>query len=119
MGSEFSLAEIQRMKDSAQKEIKEAFDELQRDFPEAVDVVAAAGAAAGVVLLTGPLGVVGYAIAKNLRNKQRNAKQVAALRRAIEKLYKIQDRLLANAEHFREELAEIKASIDELKRQKP
>ena len=90
MGSEFSLAEIQRMKDSAQKEIKEAFDELQRDFPEAVDVVAAAGAAAGVVLLTGPLGVVGYAIAKNLRNKQRNAKQVAALRRAIEKLYKIQ-----------------------------
>ena len=53
MKSEFTLAEIQRMKDEAQKEIKEAFDELQRDFPEVVDVVAAAG----VALLTGPLGV--------------------------------------------------------------
>ena len=115
MKSEFSLAKIQRMKDEAQKEIKEAFDELQRDFPEVVDVVAAAG----VALLTGPLGIVGYAIAKKRRDAKRKAKLTAALSRAIEKLYKIQDRLLANAEHFREELADIKASIDELKRQNP
>lgn len=111
MRSEFSPSEIQRMKDEAQKKIKEALDELQRDFPEVVDVVAAAG----VALLTGPLGVAGYAIAK----KRRNAKQAAALGRAIEKLYKIQEQLIANAEYFRDELAGIKAYIDELKRQKP
>ena len=83
-------------------------------------MVSGLAAAAGVALLTGPLGVAvaGYAIAKKLRNEQRNAKQVAALSRAIEKLYKIQDRLLANAEYFRDELADIRASIDELKRQK-
>ena len=116
MKSEFSLAKIQRMKDEAQKEIKEALDEVRRDFPEVVDVVAAAGVAA----LTGPLGgVVGYVIAKKRRDAERKAKLTAALSRAIEKLYKIQDRLLANAEYFREELAEIKAYIDELKRQKP
>ncbi len=114
MKSEFSLAEIQRMKNEAQKEIKEAFDEVQRDFPEVVDVVAAAG----VALLTGPLGVAGYAIAKKRMDTERKAKLTAALGRAIEKLYKIQERLIANAEHFREELAEIKAYIDELKRQK-
>ena len=34
-----------------------------------------------------------------------NAKLAAALGRAIEKLYNIQERLIANAEHFREELA--------------
>ena len=114
MGSKFSFAEIQRMRDRAQKEIKEAFDELQRDFPEVVDVVAAAG----VTLLAGPLGVVGYVIAKKRRDAERKAKRMAALSRAIEKLYKIQERLLANAEYFRDELADIKASIDELKRQK-
>ena len=102
------------MKDEAEKEIKEAFDELQRNFPEVVDVVAATG----MVLLTGPLGIAGYAIAKKLRNERKNAKQVVALGRAIEKLYKIQERLIANAEYFREELAEINAYINELKRQK-
>ena len=114
MKSEFSPTKIQRMKDEAQKEIKEAFDELQRDFPEVIDVVVAAG-----VALLWPLGIVGYAIAKKRRDAERKAKLTAALGRAIKKLYKIQDRLLANAEYFRDELADIKASIDELKRQKP
>ena len=76
------------------------------------------GMAAGVSVLAAPVaifGVAGYAIAK----KRRNAKLAAALGRAIGKLYKIQERLIANAEHFREELAEIKAYIDQLTRQMP
>ncbi len=77
-----------------------------------------AGMVAGVGVLALPvaiLGVGGYAIVK----KRRSAKLAAALDRAIEKLYKIQERLIANAEYFREELAEIKAYIDEFKHQKP
>ena len=76
------------------------------------------GMAAGIFVLAAPVvvcGVAGFAIAK----KRRNAKLAVALGRAIEKLYKIQERLIANAEHFREELAEIKAYIDQLIRQKP
>ena len=77
-----------------------------------------AGMVAGIGVLAAPvaiLGIAGYAITK----KRRNAKLAAALSRAIEKLYEIQERLMANAEYFRKELAEIKAYIDELKRQKP
>ena len=80
--------------------------------------VVGGGMAAGVGVLAAPVAifaVAGYAIAK----KRRNAKLAAALGRAIEKLYKIQERLIANAEYFRNELAEIKAYIDQLKRQKP
>ena len=55
------------------------------------------GMAAGVAVL----GIGGYALAK----WRTNAKLAAALGRAIEKLYNIQERLIANAEHFREELA--------------
>lgn len=76
------------------------------------------GMAAGVGVLAAPvavLGVVGYAIAK----KRRNAKLAAALNRAIEKLYAIQERLMANAEYFRGELAEIKEYIGEFERQRP
>ena len=109
MGSQFSPAKIQRMKDEAHKDIKEAFYELQRDFPDAV-------AAGGIAILAGgPLGLVTYIIAK----KRRNARLVAALGRAIEKLYKIQERLMANAEYFREELAKIKACIDQFEHQRP
>ena len=75
------------------------------------------GMVAGIGLLAAPvavLGVAGYAIAK----KRRNARLAAALNRAIMKIYRIQARLVANAEYFREELAEIKAYIDELERQK-
>ena len=76
------------------------------------------GMAAAVSVLAAPVaifGVAGYAIAK----KRRNAKLAAALGRAIAKLYKIQKRLIGNAEHFREELAEIKAYIDQLTLQMP
>ena len=159
MGSEFSPAKVQRMKDETHKDMKEALDELRRDEPKAVDAAAAAvgstlggaasftalyfggsvvglsaagmtsglaaagaiiggGMAAGMAVLAAPvaiLGVFGYGIAK----KRRNAKLAAALSRAIKKLYKIQERLMANAEYFREELAEIKAYIDQFERQRP
>ena len=66
---------------------------------------------AGIGVLAAPVAVLavgGYAIAK----RRRNAKLAVALRTAIEKLHRIQERLTANAEYFREELAEIKAYID-------
>lgn len=80
--------------------------------------VVGGGAAAGVAVLAAPVAIfaVGaYAIAK----KRRKAKLTAALTRAIEKLYAVQDRLMANAERHRDELAEIKTWIDELERRKP
>ena len=88
----------------------------------ATGTVVGGGAVAGVFVLAAPvvvLGVGGYALAKKLAKKRRNAKVTAVLTRAIEKLYAVQDRLMANAEHYRDELAEIKAWIDELKRRKP
>ena len=156
MGSKFSPAKIQQMKDEAHEDMKEALDEFRRDEPEVADAAGAAvgstlggaasftalyfggvtglsaagitaglaaagfgaGMVAGIGVLAAPvaiLGIAGYAITK----KRRNAKLAAALSRAIEKLYEIQERLMANAEYFRKELAEIKAYIDELKRQKP
>ena len=159
MGSKFSSAKIQQMKDEAHEDMKEALDELRRDAPKVVDAAAAAvgstlggaasftalyfggsvvglsaagmtsglaaagaviggGMAAGVAVLAAPvaaLGIIGYGIAK----KRRNAKLATALGRAIEKLYKIQERLMANAEYFREELAEIKAYIDQFELQRP
>ena len=156
MGSKFSSAKIQQMKDEAHKDMAEALDELRRDEPKVADAAGAAvgstlggaasftalyfggvtglsaagissglataglgaGMVAGIGVLAAPvaiLGIAGYAITK----KRRNAKLAAALSRAIEKLYEIQERLMANAEYFRKELAEIKAYIDELKRQKP
>ena len=74
--------------------------------------------AAGVAVLAVPvvvLGVAGYAIV----NRRRKARLAAALSRAIEKLYSIQERLVANAEYFREELAEIKAYIDQFEKKRP
>lgn len=76
------------------------------------------GMAAGVAVLAAPvvvLGVVGYATVK----KRRNSKQATALNRAIEKLYAIQERLIANAEYFPKELAEIKAYIDQFESRRP
>ncbi len=76
------------------------------------------GMPAGVVVLGVPLavlGVGGYAIAKN----RRDAKLAIALNIAILKLYAIQERLMENAEYFREELAEIKAWITELENRRP
>ena len=76
------------------------------------------GMAAGVVVLAAPvaaLAVCGYAIAK----RRRNAKLTAALRTAIDKLHRIQERLVANAEYFKEQLAEVKAWIDQLEKRMP
>ena len=76
------------------------------------------GMAAGVSVLAAPVAVfaiAGYAIAK----RRRNAKLAAAVKRATGKLYSIQERLIANAQYFREELAEIKEYIDEFSGHKP
>jgi len=75
------------------------------------------GMVAGIGVLAAPialLGVGAYAIAK----KWKNAKLAAALGTAIEKLYAIQERLMRNAEYFREEIAGIKAAIDLLAKKK-
>ena len=158
MCTDLSPIDMQQVKDEAHKEMKEALDELQSNFPKVVDAAAVAvggalggaasftalyfggvvglsaaglssglavagalvggGMAAGVSVLAAPVaifGVAGYAIAK----KRRNTRLAAALGSAIGKLCKIQERLIANAEHFREELAEIRAYIDQLTRQMP
>lgn len=76
------------------------------------------GMVAGIGVLAAPvaiLGVAGYALAK----KRKSAKHAAALATAIGKLYDIQNRLMQNAEYFREELASIKATIEFLKNRKP
>ena len=73
---------------------------------------------AGIAVLAAPVAltaVAGYALIK----RRRNAKLAAALRTAIEKLYRIQKRLAENAEYFRKEIAEIKAYIDNFERQMP
>ncbi|MCY4214456.1 MAG: hypothetical protein OXF68_12615 [Gammaproteobacteria bacterium] len=76
------------------------------------------GMVAGVGALAAPVAILavgGYAIAK----RRKNAKLAAALRTAIEKLHGIQERLTANAEYFKEELAEIRAYIDQFEKQIP
>ena len=73
------------------------------------------GGGAGAAVIVAILGTVfGYLI-----GKKRNAKETAALKKAIEKLYTTEERLMANAEYYREQLAEIKAWIEELERQRP
>ena len=75
------------------------------------------GMAAGLVVIAAPIfafggaGYLGYLWAKN----RRKAKTLAALNLALEKLFAIQERLVANAEHFKEELASLKFIVDELK----
>ena len=84
----------------------------------AAGAIVGGGMVAGVSVLAAPVAVLavgGYAIAK----RRRNAKLAAALRTAIEKLHRIQERLTANAEYFTGELAEIKAYIDSFERQMP
>ena len=79
----------------------------------AAGAIVGGGMLAGMAVLAAPVAVfavAGYAIAR----KSRDAKLAAALSTAIDKLYRIQERLMANADYFRNELAEIKAYIDEL-----
>jgi hypothetical protein len=76
------------------------------------------GMVAGIGVLAAPIAILGvgaYAIAK----KKKNAKLAAALGVAIKKLYEIQERLMQNAEYFKEEIAGIKATIDLLTKKKP
>ena len=76
------------------------------------------GMLAGVGVLAAPVavtGIVAYALVK----RRRNARLAAALRTVIQKLYRIQERLVANAEYFRDELAEIKAYIDQFQQKIP
>ena len=84
----------------------------------AAGAIVGGGMAAGVGVLAAPVaavGIVSYAIIK----KRKNAKLTTALNRAIQQLYTILEMLMANAEYFREELAEIKAYIDQLETQRP
>ena len=74
--------------------------------------------AAGVGVLAAPVAISGL-IAYGIAKKRRKAKLAVVLSRAIEKLYKVQERLMANAEYFRKELAEIKAFIEHFEHQKP
>lgn len=76
------------------------------------------GMVAGIGVLAAPVAILavgGYAIAK----KKKNAKLAAALGTAIRKLYDVQERLMKNAEFFKEEIASIKATIDLLAKKKP
>lgn len=80
----------------------------------AAGAIVGGGMLAGIGVLAAPvaiLGVAGYAIAKQVKN----AKRAEVLRTAIQKLYNIQLRLIANAEYFKEEIAGIKLIIDNLK----
>ncbi len=84
----------------------------------AAGAIVGGGMVAGVAVLAAPvagLAVAGYAIA----SWRRRTKLTAALRTAIEKLHQLQERLTANAEYFREELAEIKAYINNFESQMP
>jgi hypothetical protein len=75
------------------------------------------GMVAGIGVLAAPialLGVAGYAVAK----RYKNAQLAAALGQAIAKLHAILERLLANAEYFKEEIAGIKVAIDILANKK-
>ncbi|MDN8559093.1 hypothetical protein [Citrobacter werkmanii] len=76
------------------------------------------GMVAGIGVLAAPaalLGVGAYAIVK----KRKNARLAAALGTAIGKLYAIQERLLSNAEYFKNEIITIRATIDLLTKKKP
>lgn len=76
------------------------------------------GMVAGIGVLAAPialLGVGAYALVK----KKKNVKLAAALGTAIKKLYEVQERLMKNAEYFKEEIAGIKAAIELLTKKKP
>lgn len=73
------------------------------------------GMVAGLAVLAAPVAVLGvgaYAVAKH----KRTAVKVAAVRQAIEKLQRIQKRLMENAEFFEREIDLIKHEIGILAR---
>nr|WDS96444.1 hypothetical protein VW1_00016 [Enterobacter sp.] len=76
------------------------------------------GMVAGIGVLAAPvavLGIGGYAIVKH----RKNGKLKVALNLAIQKLFDVQERLMANAEYFKAEIAVIKAHIDMLNKKAP
>lgn len=71
------------------------------------------GMVAGIGVLATPvvvLGIGGYMIAQN-RNKAKTAIEITT---AIKKIHEVQERLMQNAEYFKEELAGIKIILDEI-----
>ncbi len=79
----------------------------------AAGAIVGGGMAAGIGVLAAPvaiLGIAGYALAK----KHKNAKLATALATAISKLYSVLERLQENAEYFKNEIAEVKATINVL-----
>ena len=84
----------------------------------AAGAIVGGGMVAGIGVLAAPialLGVGAYALVK----KKKNVKLAAALGTAIKKLYEVQERLMKNAEYFKEEIAGIKAAIELLTKKKP
>ena len=69
------------------------------------------GMLAGIGVFATPAIILGIGCYKIARDRK-NAKYTIALNIAIKRLYEIQERLLKNAEYFKEELAYIKAVID-------
>lgn len=156
--TQLSDDEIRTLRDQSTKEVKEALDELENDFPGVTEGLAAAlgagtgaagslgalyglgtiglsapgiasglaaagsivggGMVAGIGVLAAPVAVlatVGYAVAK----KRKNAKLAVALGVAITRLFEVQEKLVKNAEYFRDEIAGINATIELLTRKLP
>lgn len=59
-----------------------------------------------------PVAVVLAAVGGYVIGRRRRAKLVASLRTAVEESHRIIERLTANAEYYREEIAELKAYVD-------
>lgn len=156
--SVMSDAEIEAVRNKANKEVADILNQLENDYPGVTEGIASllgsttgaagslaalyglgvtgfsaagitsglaaagslvgGGMVAGVGVLAAPvalLGIGAYALVK----KRKNAKLAAALGEAIKKLFNIQERLIMNAEYFKEEIAAIKAVIDMLSKKKP
>ena len=73
------------------------------------------GMVAGIGVLSAPVAIVGI-LAYSVAKKRKSAKLAVALGQAVVKLYEVQERLLSNAEYFKEELAVIKTTINFLKK---
>ncbi|MEQ9127257.1 hypothetical protein [Thalassospira sp.] len=73
--------------------------------------VVGGGMLAGMFMFAAPvalLAIGGYAIGKN----RSRARQNAALSSAIQKVYSIQERLIANAEYFQKEIMELQVALE-------
>lgn len=76
------------------------------------------GMVAGISVLALPvagLGIIGFSFAK----KRKNARLAAALNESISKLFNIQERLIQNAEYFKQEIAMVQGAIKVLQKKLP